>query len=80
MTWPRKVSRSIQEALRVILPDYGRFPHHESRGGREMFGKFLSTGKPQSLQESIPNQIPKPYFTLLFKLFRSKLFYMIYMR
>lgn len=44
-----------------------------SPGGREMFGKFLSTGKPQSLQESISNQIPKPYFTLLFKLFKSKL-------
>lgn len=28
MTWPRKVSRSIQEALRVILPDDGHFHHH----------------------------------------------------
>ena len=32
MTWPRKVSRSIQEALRVILPDDGRFPHHQPWG------------------------------------------------
>lgn len=28
MTWPRKVSHSIQEALRVILPDDGHFPCH----------------------------------------------------
>lgn len=57
MTRPRKVSRSIQEALRVILPDDGCFPQHQP-GGREMFEAFLSTGKPQSLLESSINQAP----------------------
>lgn len=46
MTWPRKVSRPIQETLRVILPDDGRFPPIGGLGGK---GSLKSTSPPANL-------------------------------
>lgn len=44
MTRPRKVSCSIQKALRVILPDDGCFPSHLPGGGEKRVGDLCPLG------------------------------------
>lgn len=44
MTRPRKVSCSIQKALRVILPDDGCFPSHSPGGGEKRVGDLCPLG------------------------------------